>query len=139
MATLRKVCGDGFFLVGVFSTEEERLEYLIEKNAPKNEAIALIKRDADESNDPYGQYTRETFHLSDVFVEWGNNMDFGNRRNRIFLLSLLRTRGLEPKCCPVCPRFLCGHKQLCAHNRHCELLIFCTDGSESDAYGSYHD
>ncbi len=70
VATLRKVYGDGFYLIGIFATERERLEYLIEKNAPKDKAIELIKRDAEESTDEYGQYTRETFHLSDVFVQF---------------------------------------------------------------------
>ena len=69
VATLRKVYGDGFFLVGIFATEAERLKFLIERNAPKDEALALIKRDAEEATDVYGQYTRETFHLSDFFVE----------------------------------------------------------------------
>jgi deoxycytidylate deaminase len=66
------VYGDGFFLIGVFSTEKERLDYLIERNAPKNEAILLIKRDAEETGDDYGQYTTETFQLSDVFVQSRN-------------------------------------------------------------------
>jgi deoxycytidylate deaminase len=69
VATLRKVYGNGFFLVGVFATEKERLDYLIERNAPKDEAIKLIRRDAEESDDEYGQYTTETFQLSDVFVQ----------------------------------------------------------------------
>ena len=69
VATLRKIYGDGFLLVSVFSTEQERLDYLIEKNAPKLDAIDLIKRDAEEANDAYGQYTTDTFHLADVFVQ----------------------------------------------------------------------
>jgi deoxycytidylate deaminase len=72
VATLRKVYGDGFFLIGVFATERERLDYLIERNAPKDEAIKLIKRDAEETEDIYGQYTTETFQLSDVFVQFKN-------------------------------------------------------------------
>lgn len=72
VATLRKVYGDGFFLIGVFATERERLDYLIERNAPKDEAIKLIKRDAEETEDLYGQYTTETFQLSDVFIQFKN-------------------------------------------------------------------
>src|ERR1035437_2589433 len=68
VATLRKVYGDGFFLVGVFATEKERLENLLNQHAPKQDAIDLIKRDSEES-DPYGQKTRATFYLSDVFVQ----------------------------------------------------------------------
>ena len=72
VATLRKVYGDGFFLVGVFATEKERLDYLIEQNAPKADALKLIARDADERNEKYGDYgqhTAETFQLADVFVQ----------------------------------------------------------------------
>src|ERR1019366_9223003 len=72
VSTLRKVYGEGFFLVGVFATERERLDYLIERNAPKDDAIALIRRDAEETDDDYGQYTTETFQLSDVFVQFRN-------------------------------------------------------------------
>jgi deoxycytidylate deaminase len=68
VATLRRIYGDGFFLIGVFATEKERLENLLNRNAPKQDAIALIKRDSEES-DAYGQQTRATFYLSDVFVK----------------------------------------------------------------------
>src|SRR5260370_13511116 len=68
VVTLRKVYGDGFFLIGVFATEKERLDYLVEQNAPKQDALRLIKRDSEEA-DPYGQQTRATFYLSDVFVQ----------------------------------------------------------------------
>lgn len=71
VATLRKVYGDGFFLVGVFATEKERLGHLLNRDAPKREALTLISRDSQEL-DPYGQQTRETFHLSDVFVRLEN-------------------------------------------------------------------
>jgi deoxycytidylate deaminase len=69
VATLRKVYGDGFFLIGVFATEKERLEFLLNRNVAKNDALTLIKTDSDES-DPFGQHTRATFHLSDVFVQF---------------------------------------------------------------------
>jgi hypothetical protein len=32
-----------------------KLEFLLGKNAPKDEALELIKRDAEESTDEYGQ------------------------------------------------------------------------------------
>ena len=62
--------------MGVFATEKERLDRLIEKNAPKQAAIDLIKRDEEEVSDAYGQYgqqTRETFQLADVFVQLKQN------------------------------------------------------------------
>jgi deoxycytidylate deaminase len=85
VATLRKVYGDGFFLVGVFATQPERLEYLIEQNAPKDEAIRLIHRDAEEADDEFGQYTTDTFQLSDVFVQFRNGA-FGEELERFFNL-----------------------------------------------------
>jgi deoxycytidylate deaminase len=72
VSMLRKVYGKGFFLIGVFATEKERLDYLIEQNAPKNEAQRIIKRDAEESEEKFGQRTTETFQLSDVFVQFKN-------------------------------------------------------------------
>jgi deoxycytidylate deaminase len=67
VATLRKIYGGGFFLVGVFATERERLNNLLGLNARREEALGLIRRDSQES-EPYGQQTRATFQLSDVFV-----------------------------------------------------------------------
>ena len=83
VAKLRKVYGDGFFLVGVFATENERLDYLIEQNAPKDEAIRLIRRDAEETDEEYGQHTTDTFQLSDVFVQFRNNA-FDEELERFF-------------------------------------------------------
>lgn len=85
VATLRKVYGDGFFLIGVFATETERLDYLIERNAPKDEALRLIRRDAEESDDEFGQYTTDTFQLSDVFVQFRNGA-FEEELSRFFNL-----------------------------------------------------
>lgn len=70
VTTLRKVYGDGFFLVGVFATEQERLHHLMEKDVPKSDARALIQRDAEEPEDEYGQHTADTFQLCDVFVQF---------------------------------------------------------------------
>ena len=72
VAMLRKVYGKGFFLIGLYATEKERLDYLIERNAPKNEAERIIRRDAEESEEEFGQRTTETFQLSDVFVQFKN-------------------------------------------------------------------
>jgi hypothetical protein len=52
VATLRKVYGDGFFLVGVFATEKERLEHLLNQNAPKQDETDLTKRDSEEQEPP---------------------------------------------------------------------------------------
>jgi deoxycytidylate deaminase len=85
VTTLRKVYGDGFFLIGVFATEKERIDHLIEKNAPKLDAMALIKRDEEELADDFGQQTRETFQLADVFVQLKKRA-YGDELSRFFSL-----------------------------------------------------
>jgi deoxycytidylate deaminase len=72
--TLRRIYGAGFFLVGVFATEQERLDYLMnEKDVSRDEAVRLIARDLEDEDRDFGQRTRDTFHLADVFVELQNN------------------------------------------------------------------
>jgi hypothetical protein len=66
---LRSVYGAGFYLIGVFASENDRLKYLTEdKNIPWREALRLMKRDQDEDA-PFGQRSRDTFQLSDVFIQ----------------------------------------------------------------------
>jgi deoxycytidylate deaminase len=66
---LRKIYGLGFYLIGIFASQEERLEYLTnDKNIPKPDALKLMKRDEDEGQ-TFGQRTRDTFQLADVFVK----------------------------------------------------------------------
>lgn len=66
---LRAIYGSGFYLIGVFASERERLEYLTkDKNITRSDAIGLIRRDEDEQI-PFGQRSRDTFQLSDVFIE----------------------------------------------------------------------
>ena len=68
--TLRRIYGTGFFLVGVFATEQERLDFLMnERDVSKEEAVRLIRRDLDDEDKDFGQRTRDTFHRADVFVE----------------------------------------------------------------------
>lgn len=66
---LRRIYGLGFYLIGVFASEAERLEYLTgDKNIPNPDARLLMKRDEDEE-DLFGQRTRDTFQLADTFVK----------------------------------------------------------------------
>lgn len=68
---LRTIYGEGFFLLGLTSSREEKLHYLIDrKNISDDDANALIKRDESEDN-PFGQKVRDVFHLADCFI----NMD----------------------------------------------------------------
>jgi deoxycytidylate deaminase len=65
---LRRIYGPGFFLIGVYSSEEERSRYLMrDKGIPAKNVQKLIQRDQDEGQ-PFGQRTRDTFYLADVFV-----------------------------------------------------------------------
>ncbi len=66
---LRAIYGSGFYLIGLFASQNERHHYLTtDKNIPRKEAAALMFRDEDEEA-PFGQRSRATFQLADVFVE----------------------------------------------------------------------
>lgn len=70
VSMLRRVYGLGFYLIGIFASEAERRDYLIsDKNILRSEAIALMKRDEDEEAVRFGQRTRDTFQLADVFLK----------------------------------------------------------------------
>lgn len=72
---LRRIYTDGFYLIGIYSDETHRCEYLFrDKQLDKEKAKQLIKRDADEI-EGYGQHTRDTFHLADFFIHWNHNQD----------------------------------------------------------------
>jgi len=72
VATLRLVYGGAFHLVGLFASEEERIEELT--NRPGVD-VALAKthidRDREEGGRTSGQLSRDTFHRADVFLHWG--------------------------------------------------------------------
>lgn len=66
---LRSIYGSGFYLIGVFASESDRMKYLAQdKNIPWREALRLMKRDQEEER-PFGQRSRDTFQLSDVFIQ----------------------------------------------------------------------
>src|SRR5438270_7278072 len=65
----REIYRPGFFLIGITSDEDQQRDYLTrEKGLSEHEAGLVMNRDQDEKR-PYGQRTRETFYLADVFVE----------------------------------------------------------------------
>lgn len=71
--TLREVYGRGFFLIGVSSPRETRLEVLVgRRDIQPEKAEALLNRDESEQAG-HGQQTREAFHLADAFVALGTN------------------------------------------------------------------
>lgn len=72
---LRKIYSDGFFLIGVHADHTRRYEFLTkDKSMTQEQASKLIERDADE-REVYGQHTRDTYHLSDFFIDYNGNSD----------------------------------------------------------------
>ncbi len=66
--TLRSIYGPGFFLIAIFSPEEDRLKFLgKQKKLSEVNALQLIERDQGEIQQN-GQQTRDTFQLADAFV-----------------------------------------------------------------------
>lgn len=83
--SLRRIYGNGFFLIGVYSSEEQRFEYLHRnRDIPDEEARALIERDYNEENpNNVGQQTRETFHVADAFVSLINPSEAKEQISRV--------------------------------------------------------
>lgn len=72
---LREIYSEGFYLLGIHSDEQRRLDYL-KQNArmSDSEAKQLLERDMNE-DDGHGQQTRDTFHMSDFFIQLDGNHD----------------------------------------------------------------
>jgi deoxycytidylate deaminase len=65
---LRAAYGPGFFLIGLYASEDERRRHLVEdKGLKEHEAADVIERDRGE-DEKLGQQTRDTFELADVFI-----------------------------------------------------------------------
>lgn len=72
---LRKIYSNGFYLIGIHADEDRRYRYLTsEKGCTSDQARLLIKTDENEHID-HGQKTRDTYHLSDFFINLGSNTD----------------------------------------------------------------
>jgi deoxycytidylate deaminase len=71
---LRRIYGVGFFLVAIFASQDNRLNYLKENDRiPEDQAKQLIERDQDEIRPSgLGQKTRDTFYLADAFIDATN-------------------------------------------------------------------
>jgi deoxycytidylate deaminase len=81
---LRRIYVPGFFLIGLHVTEPARLEYLrTRKGLSAEDAQKLIERDEDERRE-FGQRTRDTFQLSDVFIR--NDVDLVGQVERFVQL-----------------------------------------------------
>lgn len=92
--TLRRVYGDGFFLLGVSSSINTRKHYLHNvKGIPEEELSRLIGRDDREAGD-WGQRTRDVFQMSDAFVTTDDAMRLSDQLSRI--LDLLFSKPVVP-------------------------------------------
>lgn len=79
--TLRRIYGDAFILLGVYSTKQKRIDHLASRmysggmkyasmDDAKLAASALVQRDAEEDgNKSFGQSVRKTFALADAFID----------------------------------------------------------------------
>lgn len=65
---LRQVYGAGFFLLGLHDTENGRLNYLVDQQGIEKKDAELLMQDDQDDHQTFGQLTRETYYLSDVFV-----------------------------------------------------------------------
>lgn len=92
--TLRRVYGDGFFLLGVSSSIKTRRRYLKNvKGIPEEELERLIDRDDREAGD-FGQRTRDVFQMSDAFVTTDDIERLSDQLSRI--LDLLFSAPVVP-------------------------------------------
>lgn len=94
VALLRQVYGDRFVLIGVSATEKQRSTHLSKRirqtrlpPVPRDAVYPpdrLIERDEKglPEDDRFGQDVTSTFHLSDCFIENGDNM--GTQLDRFF-------------------------------------------------------
>jgi deoxycytidylate deaminase len=71
---LRKIYSNGFFLIGVHADKNRRVKYLTDKGMGEEDAKLLVDRDEHEA-DEFGQHTRDTFHLSDFFINYDGDAD----------------------------------------------------------------
>ncbi|HEY0429022.1 MAG TPA: anti-phage dCTP deaminase [Pyrinomonadaceae bacterium] len=83
--TLRRVYGNGFFLIGIYSSREKRFDFLHRnRNIEEEDAEALIDRDYNEDKPTnVGQQTREAFHVADAFVSLTNPSDAKHQISRV--------------------------------------------------------
>jgi deoxycytidylate deaminase len=94
VSTLRRIYGDGFFLIGINASPESRLEFLGEKRIVGDDAVNLMETDAKEKLE-YGQATRDAFQMADVFMPEDARGEFGEPVKR-FLDLLFGSPYLTP-------------------------------------------
>lgn len=67
VTALRRIYGDGFFLIGVNASREVREHYFSEMGILGEAATTLMEIDAEEKLE-HGQATRDAFRMADVFL-----------------------------------------------------------------------
>lgn len=98
---LRKIYGNGFFLMGIFVDERTRKENLIRlKDLSPSDAESLIARDTSEGL-VHGQRTRDTFHLSDFFLHLDDEDEKENCRARNALTRIFEVLFSNPYATPL--------------------------------------
>lgn len=75
---LRRTYGEGFVLLGVYCRRADREKNLRKAGIEEARVAQLIERDEHESQ-LGGQDLRDTFHLSDLFLEVGDDLDIVTR------------------------------------------------------------
>lgn len=72
---LREVYKAGFYLIALHASEEDRLQHLTTLDGMSlDEAERLVRRDQGDNEPSYGQQTRDTFQMADVFILQGPKM-----------------------------------------------------------------
>jgi deoxycytidylate deaminase len=93
---LRKIYGQGFYLIGVHADEKRRIRYLTEdKGISSEHAVELTSIDEDEKI-THGQRTRDTYHLSDFFLSFGSSEDYIKNSIQRFLDLIFGNPYLNP-------------------------------------------
>ena len=92
---LRGTYGDRFFAIGFYMPRSKRKRYLLDRGVPENRIQQLIARDDYEGTES-GQRFRDTFHLSDSFVDCRNEVESENELDRLFSL-ILGTNIITPR------------------------------------------
>jgi len=71
---LRRVYGSGFYLIGIYTDENRRIDLLEGKGVSKETAKELSKRDSN-CLAKFGQKASDTYHLADFFLHYGDSTD----------------------------------------------------------------
>jgi len=92
---LRSVYGNGFYLIGIYEEENKRLDYLVSNRSMlRNDAEDLIRRDSSEEEE-YGQQSRDTYQLSDFFINM-SSVDLANHTLKRILDLIFGNPFLSP-------------------------------------------